>query len=497
VYEIGSITKTFTGTLLAEMSISGVVSVDDPANKYLPKKAKLPSQNGVEITLGNLSDHTSSLPRMPSNFDPADPANPYADYGEKDLYEFISSVELTRDIGSQYEYSNLAQGLLGQILANEAKMDYEELVETVICEPLEMNETTITLDGEMQKRLAPGHSNGIVVSNWDLTSLAGAGAIRSTTHDMLIFLAANMGLKQTDLAAAMEMAQKPRHDKAGGDMVGLGWHIRPTDDGDIHWHNGGTGGYRAFTGFIKDKKYGVVLLTNSTESVDDIGIHLLDPGSPLQEINPQIATEVRKAIDEGGPDAGIARYREIKESGSDKFEINEDAMNGLGYYYMGRKNIPAALAVFKLNMEEFSESFNVYDSYAEALMEDGQDSLSIAYYKKSLELNPGNTNGIDMLAKLGVDYQPPAIKVDEAALESYVGTYELAPGFNIEITRDGQQLFGQATGQGQFELFASSETEFYLKVTPAQIHFHVGDDGYVTSLTLFQGGQEVPGIKLE
>ena len=495
IYEIGSITKTFTGVLLAQMAIDGLVGVDDPANKYLPDHAQLPDRNGVQITLGHLSDHTSSIQRMPSNFNPADPANPYADYTTKELFAELPTLQLTRDIGSQYEYSNLAQGLLGQILSDVAGVSYEELVRQRILEPLAMDESAIILTDKMKTNLAYGHQGMTQVSNWDLVALAGAGGIRSSTHDMLRYIGANMGIIESDFMDAMEMSHYPRHDKAGGDYVGLGWHIKPGDDGDLVWHNGATGGYTAFSGFNKEKKYGVVVLTNSSTSVDDLGIHLLDNNSPLREINYQAATELRRAMDDGGLDVLERRYEELKSDPESKFVFSEDEINRLGYYYLGRKEYDAALAIFKINIDEHPESFNVYDSYGEALMEDGQKELAIENYEKSLEINPGNTNGIDMLKKLGVEYAAAEFAVAAETLKSYAGTYELAPGFNIVVTADGTQIFGQATGQQQFEMFATSETNFYLKITPAQIQFNLNDDGEVESLTLFQAGQEVVGVR--
>jgi CubicO group peptidase (beta-lactamase class C family) len=497
IYEIGSISKTFTATLLAELSIEGVVAVDDPVNKYLPKNAQLPDRNGVQMTLGHLSDHTSSLPRMPANFNPANPNDPYIDYDKELLYEYLANIELTRDIGSQYEYSNLAQGLLGQILADQSGKTYEELMIEKIAGPLEMTETKLTLDENMKNHLAIGHNNGQEVANWNFLAIAGAGAIRSSTHDMLKYIGANIGLLPSNLEQAFELAHSPRHDKAGGEFVGLGWHIKPRDDGNIIWHNGATGGYTTFSGFIKEKKFGIIVMTNSTASVDDLGIHLLDENSPLTEIHPRISTEVRNTIDSSGIDAGIARYHEIKNSPTEEFQFNEDDMNRLGYYYFENDQIDEALAVFKLNVEEYPKSFNVYDSYGEALKENGQHDLAIENYKKSLEINPGNTAGIEMLEKLGVKYEAKEIKLGEDVLSKYVGTYQLAPQFNIVVTTDGDKIFGQATGQGQFEMFAISETEFFLKVVAAKIIFEINDSGEVASLTLFQGGQELPGKKMD
>ena len=174
IFEIGSATKVFTSLLLADMVQRGEVSLDDPVAKYLPPSVKMPERNGRSITLVDLATHTSGLPRLPSNLAPKDPGNPYADYSVEQLYEFLSSYQLTRDIGSKYEYSNLGGGLLGYVLARRAGKSYEDLVESRICAPLGMSNTRITLTPEMKARLAAGHNAALdKVENWDLPTLAG------------------------------------------------------------------------------------------------------------------------------------------------------------------------------------------------------------------------------------------------------------------------------------------------------------------------------------
>lgn len=496
IYEIGSITKVFTAILLAQQVNDGKLKLDDPIKNYLPPEVKIPQRGANEITFGNLSDHTSALPRMPLNFEPSDPGNPFADYTVDQLYLFLSGYELTRDVGSAYEYSNLAQGLLGHILALNAGLTYESLMVNTIAKPLRMKETKITLDEKMKMNLATGYDNGVEAENWDLPTLAGAGAIRSSTYDMLKFLSANLGYLKTPLQTAMKKTHEVRHDKAGGMSVGLGWHIMKGKNGDVIWHNGGTGGYRAFAGFVKETGEGVVLLTNSTASVDDIGFHLLNPDSELRTVKPGIAAEVRKTIDVKGVEAAKTLFYDLKENKPDEYDFSEEEINTLGYSYID-KNLEAALAIFKMNIDMYPTSSNVYDSYGEALLKNGDKDLAIENYKKSVELNPANTNGIQALEKMGVKLQIEDVEVPEATLDTYAGTYELTPGFNIVITREGKQLFGQATGQGRFELYAKSEREFYLKVVNAQIIFNINEQAAVESLTLFQNGQKTKGKKID
>jgi len=224
---------------------------------------------------------------MPGNFAPKDPNNPYADYSVEQMYSFLSGCALTRDPGAQYLYSNLGVGLLGHILTRRAGMDYETLVRTRVLQPLKMSDTAIELTPVMKARLASGHNQMLKpVANWDLPTLAGAGALRSTVNDLLKFVGANLGLTKSPLAVAMQKAHQPQHHTGTpGLEVGLGWHILTKFNAEIVWHNGGTGGYHSFVGFDKKKRRGVVILSNSTNDIDDIGRHLLESLYPLAKFD--------------------------------------------------------------------------------------------------------------------------------------------------------------------------------------------------------------------
>jgi len=282
IYEIGSITKTFTAVLLAKSVRNGDVGLDDPITNYLPDSIEF-TTNYSQITLAQLSDHTSSLPRLPDNMNWSNPYNPYADYTIGKLYSFLTKFQPAREPGTQYEYSNLAVGLLGNLLATTKGKRYEALVKEGILNPLKMEETFITLNNEMQQNLAKGHAGGQQVPNWDLPALAGAGALRSSTSDMATYVAENLGFGSTELYPAMQLTHTERHRK-GTSGVGLGWHIMEGSKGNVICHNGGTGGYRSFVGFVKETGQGVVVLTNSTEPVDDIGFKILDPTRQLRKV---------------------------------------------------------------------------------------------------------------------------------------------------------------------------------------------------------------------
>jgi CubicO group peptidase (beta-lactamase class C family) len=284
VFEIGSISKVFTGTLLADMARRGEVALDDPVQDYLPDGVTIPSRGGVQITLQDLSTHRSGLPRLPLNLRPADLSNPYADYTPKMMYDFLSGYELRRDVDAQFEYSNLGTGLLGFVLARHLGMDYETLLRSRILGPLGMDASGIALTPGMEAAMARGHNPaGAIVPLWDLPTLAGAGAIRSTIDDMVRFLDANLGEPTTELERAMRAAHEPRADATGGQRIGLNWLTRTDGQSRVVWHNGGTAGFRTFAGFDPDAGVGAVVLTNSGIGADDIGFHLLNPAIPLAQ----------------------------------------------------------------------------------------------------------------------------------------------------------------------------------------------------------------------
>jgi CubicO group peptidase (beta-lactamase class C family) len=248
----------------------------------------MPERGGKSITLLDLSTHRSGLPPNPSNTK-LNPRNPYAaDYSVDDLYQFLSGYTLPRDPGSEFEYSNLGAGLLGHLLAYRAGTDYESLIGTRITLPLNMPDTGITPSSSMKERMATGHNAMLApVGNAELPTLAGAGALRSSADDMLTFMEAFLGYKESPLAPAIEAMLEFRR-PAGQAQIGLGWLVSSPDGREIAWHNGGTGGFRSFLGYAPKERSGVVVLANAcTQSgVDDIGFHLLNPKLPLANPEP-------------------------------------------------------------------------------------------------------------------------------------------------------------------------------------------------------------------
>lgn len=288
--EIGSISKAFTGAILAEMVAKGEVRLDDLVTKYLPKVEI--AINGRAITLLDLATHSSGLPRMPTNFAPKDFTNPYADYEAKQLYEFLRGVKPERAPGAKYEYSNLGMGLLGHALALAAKQpSYEALLKARVCVPLGLKDTTVTLDAAAKRRVVPGHDgSGNQANNWDIPLLAGAGGIRSNAVDMIALLRACLSGKGP-VPDALRAAATKRRDIGPAQGIGLAWHVNTKTS--IVWHNGQTGGYHGFAGWDPQAKVAVILLSNSANGlITRLGVQVM---AALQGRKPK-ALKLFKAV---------------------------------------------------------------------------------------------------------------------------------------------------------------------------------------------------------
>jgi D-alanyl-D-alanine-carboxypeptidase/D-alanyl-D-alanine-endopeptidase len=476
IFEIGSITKVFTSLVLMDMVQKGEVAVTDPVSKYLPATVKIPERNNKKITLQDLSTQSSGLPRMPSNFSPKDNSNPYADYSVEQLYQFLSGYQLTRDIGAQYEYSNLGVGLLGHVLTLRAGMDYETLVRSRICEPLGMSSTRVTLSPEMKARLAIGHSPTLsAVPNWDLSTLAGAGALRSSANDMLTFLAANLGYTKTPLAAAMAAELSIRRPTGSPDMeIAYGWHVQTKNGNSIIWHNGGTGGYRTYIGFDPKSHAGVVVLSNISTAAgpDDIGRHLLDASYPLAKVEPP---------------------KEHKEVTVDPKIFD----NYVGSYQLA----PAVIMTISRDAERLFSQLTGQPKIQ--LFPEGERRFFVkevdAQWTFDTDAQGHGTqailhqNGRDMAAKRIDEAQAAALL---AALAKRVKDQTQAPGSEAALRRDIEEL---RLGQPKYELMSPALADTTRQQLP-QLKAILAELGAVQSVTfkgVGPGGADIYEVKFE
>jgi D-alanyl-D-alanine-carboxypeptidase/D-alanyl-D-alanine-endopeptidase len=373
IFEIGSVSKVFTALALADAAHRGELPLNDPAVKYLPPGTTLPQRGPKPISLLDLGTHMSGLPNMPPNVVVTDFNNPNADMTQDQFLKSVAAYELTRDVGAGYQYSNAGYQLLGLAVANAAHTDFETLLKSRILGPLKMVNTRIAPSLDGKDRLSAGYDSHLQpIPHERMPTLLGAGGMRSTANDLLDFLSANIGLTSSPLAPAMaDMVKIQRPTQYLELKAALGWHVATLHGVEIVWENGQTAGYRAFIGFVPKTRAGVVVLSNSANTIDDIGVHILDKDSRLRTLH---------------------REAEIKPS----------------------------------------------------------------------------------------------------QFDNYIGRYEVNETFALNVTRDGNKLYIQGTGQPRAELYSSGDDQFFLRVVNGTVIFQTDGSGRAHSLSLTQDGKTVP-----
>ncbi len=272
VFEIGSITKVFTSTVLASLVEEDEIKLTDEINSFYPFDFK----DEIKMTFESLANHTSGLARLPENLDLTNVTNPYRNYGKKEIEEYLKNLmKLENDPIKTYSYSNLGAGLLGYTLGVSQKTTFQELLQKKVFDKYNMT-NSFTTSQNLKSSLVKGlDRKGNIVSNWDFDALFGAGGILSTTEDLAKFVNGQFNSENKELA----LTRKPTFDIDANMEIGLGWHILKSEDSKkIYWHNGGTGGYSSYIAIDLENKAAVVILSNVSGInglVDDLGFQLL------------------------------------------------------------------------------------------------------------------------------------------------------------------------------------------------------------------------------
>lgn len=256
VFEIGSITKVFTASVLASLVEDKKIQLTDNINTFY----SFPFKDNIQISFKHLANHTSGLTRLPENLDLSNETNPYKNYGKRELDEYLKNMlRLENEQSKNYSYSNLGAGILGFTLSLSQKTSFQELLQKRIFEKYKMT-SSFTCSQSLEHKLVKGLDvNGNIVSNWDFDVLFGAGGILSTTEDLTRFAAAQFNPKNTDLA----LTRQPTFNIDENVKIGLGWHLLKSRSGqDLIWHNGGTGGYSSSMAIDVNNKNAVIILSN-------------------------------------------------------------------------------------------------------------------------------------------------------------------------------------------------------------------------------------------
>lgn len=479
LFEIGSVTKTFTATTLAVMNERGEVSLGDPISKYLPAGTRAPSRNGKEITLLDLAEQRSGLPRLPSNVDDIAGDNPYNDYTNADMYAFLNGYALERDPGAKYEYSNYGVGLLGQLLANRTGTTYPQLLRATVLEPLGMDQTQLVMSAAPTPALlAAGHDlSGNRIVTWQFQSLAPAGALASSLDDMLKYLRCNMGhgpLAQECVFAQQSRAEgEPRHE------IGLVWNINSSNG--IISHGGDTSGFHAFVAISRDRQTGVVAMSNGP-LIEDIATHVLLPAFPIEICPASVPSGQTNFASYAGVYCNAA-------SGMTFVVHNAPTAGQLSIALLPQPaaNVPRA-GPDTFEAARYGATFQ--------FVRDGSRiaGLWLRQYGQVIPAVRLDLHGKPVVAQLASPF-PAIVTMTPAQLQEYAGTYTATGIGAFTVTLQGDTLDVQLTGQPAAPIFPSAKDRFFYQIVDAQIVFNRDAAGKVISLTLHQSGQTVTAPK--
>lgn len=264
VFEIASITKIFTSTILVNLILQCKINPDEPISQSSPFKLNQSEKDGEYITFKMLSNHTSGIPNLPDSIDEyikRNPENPFVDFDNKKFEQYLAkNMQLNFVPGTQYDYSNLGAALLGYLLEIKTRQTYSSLLQSYVFEKYNMTSSTID-KSKVQNRIVKGHNEfGTPVMNWDCNAIASAGACLSTTNDLSKFILANFS---NDSILKFQQQRTYRVENNAIDLA-YGWHIFRGDGVVWYFHNGGTGGYHSNITMDLKKKCAVIMLVNST-----------------------------------------------------------------------------------------------------------------------------------------------------------------------------------------------------------------------------------------
>lgn len=387
VFEIGSVTKAFTGVLLADMVRRGEVKLSEPVARLLPPDVRVPSRSGKEITLLDLATHTSGLPPDPGNL--TTNAQGYNEYTVRQMYDFLAGYELPRDPGESFEYSNFVS-LLGHALSLRAGKPYETLLRERVLLPLKLGQTAVTITRDMRRRLTRGHNRfGDPQPYFVPPAFISSGRLMSTANDMLDFAAANLASNKTGIYAALRDARQP-HRPIGdsGEFMGLGWGVDDSQSSAVGLA-GGTFGFGCYFYVDVKNRRAIVVMTNyaSPGAADTkaVALHLLDPAKHPRT-KPSIGRAIAATYRTDGVQAAIKQYRTLRRTARESWDFGESELNSMGYWLLGRGSPEDAISVFRLNVEAYPESPNPHDSLGDAYRAAGQLEKAIESYGKAVAL---------------------------------------------------------------------------------------------------------------
>jgi D-alanyl-D-alanine-carboxypeptidase/D-alanyl-D-alanine-endopeptidase len=468
-FEIGSVSKTMTAALLADLVGQGKGSLDDPLSAWLPPGTKLPDYQGKPILLRHVVTHTSGLPALPSRMGAPDMTDPYAKLDEAALLASLGDATLAVAPGTKFEYSNFASMVLSYAVARRAGTDMETLLKQRLFAPLGMQHAYINTP-PAGVRAAVGHTpNARPTSAWHFkTNLASVGGVRATLDDMVRYVQGQLGTEDSVIAPALMLSQQKVSDAP---PMAMNWMLMPVGARVVHVHEGGTGGFSSFVSFDREKQRGVVILSdttwNSIGSLGSLGLHLVDASFPLGQPRRDIAADGALLDALAGEYQLAGGMKMTLRRKGDALEI-EPA--GQGTYVMGHDS-----------------AGDFYPREFDAVLRPQRNAQGQSFIWMQM--------GAALPAKrIDASAARPALKI-AAALRDYEGEYPLVPGFGLTVKAQGDTLTIQGTGQPALPVLAVERDVFVMDAVGADIRFERDASGKVVALTLKQAGQQLRGEK--
>ncbi|HJU40322.1 MAG TPA: serine hydrolase, partial [Tahibacter sp.] len=466
-FEIGSITKTMTGTLLAQFILAGKVSLDTPFAELLPKDAKLPAFDGKAILVRHVVTHTSGLPSLPPGFAPKDLSDPYASLDERTLVASLANVTLARAPGTAFEYSNYATMLLSVALARLADTDYETLLRERVFAPLSMSHAYVAKRPDGVSAAAGHMSNGRATPPWTLPgNLAGVGGVRATLDDMIAYVQAQLGLRDSTIADAIALTHVEVK-TAAQPAMGIHWIRVPVAGRTVLMHDGGTGGFASFAGVDPERRRGVVVLADAAiDGVTELGLHLID----------EKATPLGQPRKVAKPDAALV-----------------DAL--VGDYTMAGMKVALTKRDGALVVQAQGQPAFVlgYDSAGDFYTTDFDARLTpVRRADGGYGFAWHQLGGTQIAQRAGAAAAKPAVTLTREQLADYAGEYPLVAGFALTVFEKHGKLWVQGTGQPALDVVAAGDDVFVADAVGAQLRFE-RRDGKVVAVTLDQNGQKLRG----
>ena len=498
-FRIGSVTKQFTAAVILQLAAEGKIKLDGKITDYLPDYRK---DTGDKVTVHQLLNHTSGIPSYTSHpdFFAKVSRNPYS---VADFVKSFSSGDFEFEPGTKFKYNNSGYFLLGAIIEKVTGKTYETVLQERIFAPLAMTNTGYDKYAEIlpkrangYEKTADGYRNAAYL---DMSLPYAAGSLYSTVEDLYKW---DQALYADKILSA---ASKNLMFTPGLSQYGYGFFIAEQPIGKsgektkLVQHSGGINGFNSLLTRLPDKQQTVIILDNvglgRYQDAITTGIVNILNNQPFDSPKKSIAETLYKTATEKSGAAAVAEYRQLKNANAAMYDFSESELNALGYQLLRSGKLKDAIEIFKLNVEMFPNAANPYDSLGEAYLADNQKESALINYKKAVALNPTNANAVQIVNRI----EGKEIKINAAVFDAYVGDYELAPNFVLTITKEGDKLFGQATGpgQGKLQLEAVSETAFVVPAVKAEISFEKDASGKVVGLILVQNGRTTKGKKIK